>query len=115
DSLMPSRPFGTEDAMRADARLRRCTALGMAQWGMPLEDLQRQLLAPSEIPSGLIWLLCGNCNRARLRFPPVLATRDPSGCRVWRFFLSPFPLVLSASRCGKLVARSFAVRLSIWK
>lgn len=53
DSFMPSRPFGTEDAMRADARLRRCTALGMALWGRTLEDLQRQLLAPSpEIPSG---------------------------------------------------------------
>jgi len=67
DSLMPSRPFGTEDAMRADARLRRCTAPGMALWGMTLEDLHRQLLAPSsEIPSGLIWPLWGNCNDFRL-------------------------------------------------
>jgi hypothetical protein len=53
DSLMQSRPFGTGDALRADARLRRCTALGMALWGRTLEDLQRQLLAPfPEIPSG---------------------------------------------------------------
>jgi len=53
DSFMPSRPFGTEDAMRADARLRRCTTLGMALWGRTLEDLQRQLLAPfPEIPLG---------------------------------------------------------------
>jgi hypothetical protein len=53
DSLMPSRPFGREDAMRADAALRRRSTLGLALWGRTSADLQRQLLAVRpEIPSG---------------------------------------------------------------
>lgn len=49
DSLKPWRPFGTSDAIRADAQARRCTALAIALFG----DLHRQLLAPHpEIPSG---------------------------------------------------------------
>jgi len=53
DSLMEWRPFGTEDAMRADARARRCTALGIALFGETAGDLHRQLLAPyPAIPSG---------------------------------------------------------------
>lgn len=51
--LLYQRPFGVEDAMRADARLRRCASLGMALWGRTAEDLKRQLLAPHpEIPQG---------------------------------------------------------------
>ena len=69
---------------------------------------------PKYLPA-LIWPIYGNCNGALIRFLPVLATRDPSGCLVLHLFLRPFPLVPSASRCGKLVRRSFAVRLSIWK
>jgi hypothetical protein len=46
DSLMHGRSFGTEDAMRADAQLRRIFALGAALWGRTPDDLQRQLLAP---------------------------------------------------------------------
>ena len=53
DSLMQSRPFGREDAMRADAALRRRSTLGLALWGRTSADLQRQLLAVHpEIPSG---------------------------------------------------------------
>jgi hypothetical protein len=53
DSLMGSRAFGTADALRADARLRRCATLGAALWGRTSDDLQRQLLAPyPAIPSG---------------------------------------------------------------
>ena len=53
DSLMEWRPFGTEDAMRADARARRCTALGIALFGETAGDMHRQLLAPyPAIPSG---------------------------------------------------------------
>jgi hypothetical protein len=53
DSLMKSRPFGREDAMRADAALRRRSTLGLALWGQTSADLQRQLLAAHpEIPSG---------------------------------------------------------------
>ena len=53
DSLRQWRPFGTDDAMRADAQARRCTALGTALFGKTPDDLHRQLLAPyPEIPSG---------------------------------------------------------------
>jgi hypothetical protein len=52
DSLF-RQPFGVEDAMRADARWRRCVPLGVALWGRTSGDLQRQLLAPHpEIPAG---------------------------------------------------------------
>ena len=54
DSLMTGRPFGTEDAMRADDQMRRIFTLGAALWGRTPADLQRQLLAPHpEIPSGI--------------------------------------------------------------
>jgi hypothetical protein len=53
DSLLQSRPFTTKDAARADAQLRRRTALAIALWGRTVDDLRRQLLAPPpEIPSG---------------------------------------------------------------
>jgi hypothetical protein len=53
DRLMPFRPFGTDDALRAEAQARRSTALGIALWGKTPDDLHRQLLAPHpEIPSG---------------------------------------------------------------
>jgi hypothetical protein len=53
DSLMPSRPFGREDAIRADVQLRRRMTLAIALWGRTLDDLQRQLIAPiPEIPPG---------------------------------------------------------------
>jgi len=57
DSLVQGRTFGTENAMQADARLRRrmtlSATLGAALWGRTSGDLQRQLLAPHpEIPSG---------------------------------------------------------------
>lgn len=53
DSLMQARPFGRDDAMRADLQLRRGVTLAIALWGRTPDDLQLQLLAPSpEIPSG---------------------------------------------------------------
>lgn len=57
DSLMRSRPYGTEDARRAEDQmlrdLRLSATLGVALWGKTLTDLQRRLLEPHpEIPSG---------------------------------------------------------------
>lgn len=53
DALRPWRPFGVQDAIRADLQARRCTALGIALWGKTSDDLRRQLLAARpEIPSG---------------------------------------------------------------
>ena len=54
DALMKGQPFGTEDALRADAQLRRIFALGAALWGRTPDDLQRQLLAAHpEMPPGV--------------------------------------------------------------
>ncbi len=48
DALIGSRPFGTKDAMRAEAQMRRRMALagtlGVALWGKTSDALQRQLL-----------------------------------------------------------------------
>ncbi len=57
DALIGSRPFGTKDAMRAEAQMRRRMALartlGVALWGKTSDDLQRQLLKQRpELPSG---------------------------------------------------------------
>lgn len=53
DALFSSRPFGTQDAMRVEARLRRCSTLGILLFGRTPDDLRRQLLAEHpEIPSG---------------------------------------------------------------
>ena len=53
DGLMRFRPFGADDAIQAEVRACRSTALGIALWGKTSDDLHRQLLAPHpEIPSG---------------------------------------------------------------
>lgn len=53
DALFSSRPFGTQDAMREDARWRRCATLGTLLFGRTPDDLRRQLLSPHpEIPAG---------------------------------------------------------------
>lgn len=53
DALFSSRPFGTQDAMHVEARLRRCSTLGILLFGRTPDDLRCQLLAEHpEIPSG---------------------------------------------------------------
>src|SRR5215510_6359809 len=57
DSLMRARPFGTEDARRAEAQMLRgttlLTTLGSSLWGKTDDDLRRQLLRPyPAIPPG---------------------------------------------------------------
>lgn len=53
DALFSSRPFGVQDALREDARWRRCATLGTLLFGRTPDDLRRQLLAEyPEIPSG---------------------------------------------------------------
>jgi hypothetical protein len=89
DSRFP-RPFVREDAIQADARTRRSTALAGALWGNA-DDLQRQLLAPHpEIPSGfeladflelqqrvlVFQWLCSNRDLVR-RFPTFMGAQHP--------------------------------------
>jgi hypothetical protein len=53
DACPPARPFGTDDAKRADLQYRRSISLAATVWSKTADDLRCQLLAPSpEIPSG---------------------------------------------------------------
>lgn len=53
DALFSSRPFGTQDAKREDARWGRCGTLAALLFGRTPDDLRRQLLSPHpEIPAG---------------------------------------------------------------
>ena len=53
DALFPSRPFGTQDALREDARWRRCATLRTLLFGRTPDHLRRQILAAHpEIPPG---------------------------------------------------------------
>jgi hypothetical protein len=52
DSLF-QQPFGRQDVIQTDARLRRCIVLGITLWGRTSDDPRRQLLTSyPEIPSG---------------------------------------------------------------
>ncbi len=90
DSRFPGRPFVREDAMQADVRAGRCTALAVALWGTA-DYLQRQLLAPHpEIPSGfeladfrelqqrvlVFQWFCSNRDLVR-RFPTFMGAQHP--------------------------------------
>jgi hypothetical protein len=65
DLLIQSRPFGMEDAMRADAALRRRSTLGLALWaGLPPTcsvNCWRYIL---KFPPALIWTISGTWNGA---------------------------------------------------
>jgi len=90
DSLFPPRPFGTAEAMREDARLRRRATLGVALWGRTPDDLRRQLLAPyPEIPSGFD---LGDFRELQ-RFAQLISSRLASSRNVG---LPPFPLATSS-------------------
>jgi hypothetical protein len=53
DALIRLRPFGTEDAKRAELLRGRSMSLAVKLWVKTAEDLRRELLAkPPEIPSG---------------------------------------------------------------
>jgi hypothetical protein len=55
DLLMQSRPWGTKDAVEAEAKMRRRRTLGIALWGETPDETRRQLLAPTpEIPAGFV-------------------------------------------------------------
>jgi hypothetical protein len=90
DSLFPPRPFGTAEAMQAEARLRRCGTLGLALWGTTSDDLRRQLLAPyPEIPSGFdLEDFCEQQRTAQLISSALASSRN-----AW---LAPFPLATSS-------------------
>src|SRR5258706_7353121 len=86
DSLMQSRPFGRDDAMRADLQLRRGVTLAIALWGRTPDDLQRQLLAPSpEIPSGFDLTDLRELQRSAEKISAGIS--EPRYTRVCRFAL----------------------------
>lgn len=90
DSMFPARPFGTAEAMREDARLRRRATLGIALWGRTPDDLRRQLLAPyPEIPSGFDFEDFHELQRFAHLISSGLASSRNAG-------LPPFPLATSS-------------------
>jgi hypothetical protein len=90
DSLFPPKPFGTAEAMQAEARLRRCGALGLALWGRTADDLRRQLLAPCpEIPLGFDLENFRELQRFAQLISSGLARSQNAG-------LPPFPLATSS-------------------
>ena len=52
DSLMPNRPFRSEDLRQAEADAGRFTTLALALWGRTRADLASRLDAPPQIPPG---------------------------------------------------------------
>jgi hypothetical protein len=90
DSLFPPRPFGTAEARRVEARLRRCQTLGLALWGRTSDDLRRQLLAPyPEIPSGFDLEDFRELQRFAQLISSGIASSRNAGLR-------PFPLATSS-------------------
>jgi hypothetical protein len=90
DSMFPPRPFGTAEAMRLEASLRRCGTLGLALWGRTSDNLRRQLLAPyPEIPSGFDLEDFRELQRFAQQISSGLASSRNVG-------LPPFPLATSS-------------------
>ncbi len=90
DSMFPPRTFGTAEAMRLEASLRRCGTLGLALWGRTSDKLRRQLLAPyPEIPSGFDLEDLRELQRFAQQISSGLASSRNVG-------LPPFPLATSS-------------------
>ncbi len=64
---------------------------------------------------GLSWPIFGSFNGAFRKYLTDWMTRDMRGCLLRWLFLMSSSLEVNVSRHGKRGARSFAVRLSIWK
>lgn len=112
DSLMQSRPFGTKDALRADAQLRHNIALGIALWGRTPEDLKRQLLAPyPEIPANFD--LADLRELQRSAWIIAKALEDSRNVQLSRLALSSATVVVGTQRFTAWEARCEIVRRAI--
>lgn len=112
DSLLQSRPFGRDDAMRADLQLRRRVTLAMALWGRTPGDLQRQLLAPSpEIPSGFDLTDLRELQRSAEKISAGMG--EPQYARLSRLTFSSQTIFVGAQRFTAWEARCEIVRRAI--
>ena len=112
DSLMQSRPFGRDDAMRADLQLRRGVTLAIALWGRTPDDLQRQLLAPSpEIPSGFDLTDLRELQRSAEKISAGMS--DPRYAWLSRLAFSSQTIFVGARRFTTWEARCEIVRRAI--
>lgn len=99
DSLFAPRPFGTAEAMREDARLRRSATLGIALWGRTSDDLQRQLLAPyPEYLRASIWRISGRCSGPLSGFHSMLASSTKSVVVGFPFLTTPSPAIFVSTQ-----------------
>ena len=112
DSSVGSRPFGTADAVEAEARMRRCIALGVALWGRNSDDLQRQLLAPHpQIPSGFV--LSDFLNLQQHVQTISAASADPRFAWLPRSVLSPPAILVGTEAFTTWEARCEVVRRAV--
>jgi hypothetical protein len=109
DSLF-SVPFGTEDAMRIDARGRRFATLGSALWGKTVDDLERNLLAPHpEIPLGFDLADFQELQLMAQRI--LLYLSNPRSA--WISTLPPRTIIVGSARYTEWEARCEIVRRAI--
>jgi hypothetical protein len=112
DSLMPSRPFRREDALRADLQLRRGITLALALWGRTPDDLRRQLLAPvPEIPSGFDLADLQELQRNAQNISAGMS--DPRNAWLSRLAFSSHTIFVGAQRFTAWEARCEIVRRAV--
>jgi hypothetical protein len=104
DALIQRRPFGTEDAKRADFQFRRSLSLGIILFGKTAEDLRRQLLSTSPvIPSGF----------ELADFRELLRTTEQLSAAMSRFSLASKTIVVGTQRYTEWEAQCEIIRRAI--
>ncbi|HTC61260.1 MAG TPA: hypothetical protein VK709_00315 [Candidatus Saccharimonadales bacterium] len=104
DALIQRRPFGTEDAKRADLLFRRSLSLGIILFGKTAEYLRRQIVAPfPEIPSGFE---LGD-------FRELLRTTEELSAAMSRLELVPKTIVVGTQRYTEWEAQCEIIRRAI--
>ena len=102
DSLIKPRPFGTEEAKRAELQYRRGVSLAMFFWCKSGDDLRRQLLThPPEIPSGFD---LGDFRKLQRMTEQISTARSP---------LTPQIIVAGTQRYTEWEARCEIIRRTI--
>lgn len=112
DASLHLRRFGRDDVAQADARARRCTALGIALWGRNSGNLQRQLQAPHpEIPAGFDLSDFWDLLRSTRRISDSLS--DPRRASLFRLGRSSATIFVGTRQFTEWEARCEIVRRAI--
>lgn len=104
EALIQPRPFGTEDAKRADLQYRRSLSLSATLWGKTADDLRRQLLASApEIPSGF----------GLADFEDLLRITEPLAAAMSRMVFAFEAIVIGTQKYTEWEARCEIIRRAI--